>query len=255
MIRILVCLVAMVTWIAGPAYADELFKDNANGFSVEIPDRWVSVSPNVMTQINSAVAMFLKQKVSYLACFVPYGHTSAELPRIMIQFQPWDTGIPTYEALEESLKRDVKTAIGEVKKESGSTIRSVELGQISLDRKENRIVMRLQAAVRGEGTVQALSVGMLGKNGIVFLHCYATDDKFTRTVPLFEVFADSFKFAPGHAYDPAEATVTSIPRPESSRSGSFSWFGASRGGLYGGLIGGAIGVLALVARVWRRRFA
>ena len=183
-----------------------------------------------MSQINSAVAMFLKQKISYVACFVPLGHTSSELPRIMIQFQPWDNGIPTYEALEESLKRDVKAAIGEVKKETGLPIRSVELGQIALDRKENRIVMRMQAAVRGEGTVQALSIGMLGKSGVVFLHCYATSERFTRTVPLFEVFADSFKFAPGQAYDPAEATVTSIPRQE-SRARSFSWFGALRGGL------------------------
>jgi len=254
MIRILISIVVLMALIAEPAQAGDQYKNDVHGFSVEIPDRFVSVSPNVMSQINSAVAMFLKQKVSYVACFVPLGHTSSELPRIMIQFQPWDNGEPTYEALEESLKRDVKAAIGEVKKETGLPIRSVELGQIALDRKENRIVMRMQAAVRGEGTVQALSIGMLGKSGVVFLHCYATSERFARTVPLFEVFADSFKFAPGQAYDPAEATVTSIPRQESSRSG-FSWFGASRGGLYGGLIGGGIGVLALVARVWRRRFA
>src|SRR4051812_9368432 len=101
MIRILFGIAALMALIAAPARAGDQYKNDMHGFSVEIPDRFVSVSPNVMAQINTAVAMFLKQKVSYLACFVPLGHTSAELPRIMIQFQPWDNGIPTYEALEE----------------------------------------------------------------------------------------------------------------------------------------------------------
>jgi hypothetical protein len=116
-------------------------------------------------------------------------------------------------------------------------------------------MMRMQASVAGEGTVHGLSIGMLGKDGVIFLHCYAKADKFARSVPLFEVFTDSFQFVKGKEYNPADATVTSIPDPENRRKSSFSWLGASRGGLTGAIVGGAVGALAVAARMLRRRVA
>jgi len=255
MIRLTVFSLAIALWsmVAAPAHADEFYKNDTYGFSVEIPQRWVSVSPDVVTQINTAVAMFLQQKVTYLACLVPKGRTSQELPRILVQFQPWDGGAPTYEALEESLKRDIKDAVKEVKKEI-VPLRSLEVGDVSLDRSTNRLLMRMQASVAGDGTVQGLSVGMLGKDGIIFLHCYAKQDKFARSMALFEVFADSFQFVKGKEYNPADATVTSIPHGERKRnSGSFSWLGASRGGMTGAIIGGSVGAIAMALRSLRRR--
>src|SRR5205085_7844703 len=144
-------------------------------------------------------------------------------------------------------------AVKQVKREAGLSLRSLDLGEVSLDRKVNRLMMRLQASVPGEGAVHGLSIGMLGKDGIVFLHCYAREERFSKTVPVFEVFADSFQFARGKAYDPAEATVTVIPRAESAKNAGFSWMGASRGGMTGAIIGGGIGVLAVAARFLRRR--
>lgn len=243
----------LVAILGSPANAGEKYHNATHGFSVELPDRWVSVSPNVVTQINSAIARFLKANVSYLACFVPAGRTSSELPRIFVQFQPWDGGVPTYEALEEDLKTDLDKAVGQVKRDSGIPLHSLNIGDVVLDRNENRLHMRMQASVPGEGTVHALSVGMMGKSGVVFLHCYAKADKFARSVPLFEVFADSFKYDSGFAYDPAEATVTTPTRSSGGTFKGFSLPGASRGGLIGALIGGGIGVVVWAAR--RRRFA
>jgi hypothetical protein len=233
--------------------ADERYVDKAHGFSVELPSRWVSVSPDVITQLNTAIARFLRQNISYLTCFVPKGRTSAELPRVLIQFQPWDAGVPTFEALEEGLQQELPSAINKVREDSSLPLRSLELGEFNLDRREKRILMRMQASVPGEGVVHGLSIGMLGKQGVVFLHCYAKEDKFTRTVPVFEVMADSFRFDAGKAYDPAEATVTSIPKRSSERRSGFSWLSSARGGFIGAIVGGGIGAIALVARVLRRR--
>src|SRR5262249_36730037 len=141
------------------------------------------------------------------------------------------------------------------KKTSGIPLRSLEIGETSLDRSTKRLMMRMQASVVGDGVVHGLSIGMLGKEGVVFLHCYAKQERFARMLPVFEVFADSFEFAAGKDYDPAEATVTTIPHGENARKSGFSWIGASRGGLTGAIVGGGIGVLAVAARLLRRRVA
>ena len=248
--------IACLLFAARPASAADYYREKIYGLSVEIPDHWHSVAPEVVTQINSTIARFLNAKISYLTCLVPAGHTSAELPRILIQFQPWDGGIPTYEAIEDTLKNDVRQAIGKIKKDSSIPLRSLEVGDASLDRKSNRIMMRMQSSVPGDGLVQGLSIGILGKQGVVFLHCYAKDEKFRRTAPLFEYFADTFKWEAGKEYNPAEATVTAMPHSGSrDQSNSFSWFSASRGGMYGAIIGGGVGALALAARFLRRRLA
>jgi hypothetical protein len=234
--------------------AGEKYRNEEHGFTVELPDRWVSVSPTVVTQINSVIERFLNANISYLTCFVPAGRTSSELPRIFVQFQPWDGGIPTYEALEEDLKTELDKAVGKVKKEAGIPLHSLNLGDVILDRKENRLQMRMQAIVPGEGSVHALSIGMMGKSGVVFLHCYARADKFARTVPLFEVFADSFRYDEGRAYDPAEATVTESTRSSRGSYMGFSLPGASHGGLIGALIGGGLGAVVWAVRKARRRF-
>lgn len=250
-----------VAWIVSgnstTAMAGEKYRNSTHGFVVEVPDRWVSVSPTVVTQINSAIARFLNADISYLACFVPAGRTSSELPRIFVQFQPWEGGVPTYEALEEDVKAELEKAVGQVKRDSGIPLSSLNIGDVVLDRQENRLYMRMQASVPGEGTVHALSIGMMGKMGVVFLHCYARADKFPRTVPLFEVFADSFRFDSGRGYDPAEATVTTPTRSSGNGSrsswNSFSLSGASKGRLIGALIGGGIGVVVWGVRKARRR--
>lgn len=237
----------------GTARAGEMFNDKSRGYSVELPERWVSVSPNVMTQINDAVSMFVKQNVSYQACFVPTGHTSAELPRILIQFQPWSDGVPTYDVLEKTLKSELPGAVNKVKNEVGAPLRSLEVGEIALDRKANRLTMRMQSSAPGDGVVHGLSIGMLGRDGIVFLHCYARQDRFARTVPLFEVFADSFQFNPDRAYDPSLATITTMSGSSSGRRSSFSWMSSLRGGTVGGVIGAGIGLLAMASRYRRRK--
>ena len=245
--------VATCVLLSGPGHAGEIYTDKSRGYSIEIPDRWVSVSPNVVTQINHAIALFVKQNVSYQACFVPAGHTSAELPRILVQFQPWDGEIPTYDVLEKTLKRDMPAAVNKVKKDTGAPLRSLEVGDVALDRKANRITMRMQASVPGDGMVQGLSIGMVGKDGIVFFHCYARAERFARTVPLFEVFADSFRFEPGRSFDESVATLTSESGRSGGRSSMFSWMGGFRRGTIGALIGGGIGLIAMAARRWRRR--
>ena len=70
---------------------------------------------------------------------------------------------------------------------------------------------------------------------------------------LFEVFADSFQFVKGKEYNPAEATVTTIPHGERTRHSGFSWFGAGRGGMTGAIIGGSVGAIAMALRSLRRR--
>lgn len=238
----------------GSAQAGEQFADKTRGYTVELPERWVSVSPNVVTQINHAVALFVKQNISYQGCFVPSGHTSSELPRILIQFQPWDGEIPDYDSLEQKLKSEMPAALTKVKKDAGAPLRSLEVGDVALDRKANRLMMRMQASAPGDGVIQGLSVGMLGRDGIVFLHCYARQDRFARTVPLFEVFADSFRFEPGRAYEPSMATVTASSGRSGGRSSLPSWLGSFRNRTtIGAIIGAGIGMVAMASRYRRRR--
>src|SRR5438477_131331 len=80
--------IAVVAFGASYVPAADIHRDASNGFRVQVPDRWDSTSTTAVAALNSAVMRFMHQSINYTACFVPRGHTSTDLPRILIQWQP-----------------------------------------------------------------------------------------------------------------------------------------------------------------------
>src|SRR5439155_1815076 len=138
----------------------------------------------------------------YIAGFIPLGRTTSDLPRILIQYQRWPEEPVCYEQLEAALQDGLPSAMKKVEDSLPLKLQSLGENMFYLDRTKNRMVIRLRAEVPGTGTVDGISFGMLGKSGAVLLHCYARKEKFTSTLPLFERFADSFKFDKGKEFVP-----------------------------------------------------
>jgi hypothetical protein len=232
-----------------PVRAGERYRDNTCGYSVEIPPRWEEVRAGVVGTLSATASRLAKQPVNYVAAFVPRGKTTTDLPRILVQSQAWPEPPASYEQLETVLRDAMPGALKEAKSALPKELGSLEVGGYYLDREKNRFVMKMRAAVPGVGTVDGISFGMLGRKGMIMLHCYHRQDKFAAALPLYEAFADSFQFDPGLEFKPDP----SAPAGPTGHGKGVNWARGMNGGLIGGLVGGAAGALiAGLAWLFRR---
>src|SRR5437764_1401012 len=87
----------------------------------------------------------------------------------------WRTAGASYEEIAERLSREIHASVKEAEGAFPDLVKSTSVGSATLDRAHNRLLIRMKMDVGPIGTVQALSVGHLGSEGIVFLHCYAAE--------------------------------------------------------------------------------
>ena len=117
-----------LVWLAPAAQAGEKYRDAAHGYRVELPDRWSSVPPGVVGQLNTFVAQATKQSVTYVACFVPPGRTSSDFPKVLVQWLPWPGPPASYEQIEEALRAEVPGAMKKVEADLPVKLHELESG-------------------------------------------------------------------------------------------------------------------------------
>lgn len=261
--RFVVIAIALSAFVASPALAGDTHRDRDREFRVQIPDGWDTTTATAVATLNDAVMKITKQSIHYSVCFVPRGRTSSDLPRILIQWQSWPEPPPSYEAIDEVLARELPGALKKSESLLPVKLQTLEAGGHFIDQAKNRIVLRLRASVPGDGMIDAVSFGMLGRRGTALLHCYARYDKFEAMLPVFERFANSFRFDPGLAYKP---NLNATPGKEwafgpgsnsnsaAASGGGVNWDGFMNGGMRGAMIGGAIGGVIAAAN-WLRKKA
>jgi hypothetical protein len=248
---------ALILLGTAPAPAAEPYRDRDHGYTVQLPPRWEPVSAELVGGLSVAVQKLTHQSINYVACFVPRGKTSTDLPRILVQWQPWPEPPPSYEAVDEVLGRELPGAMKKVESSLPIKVEGLEAGSHYIDRAKNRLVMRLRASVPGVGTVEGVSFGMFGKKGMVLLHCYNRRERFGATLPLFEQFADTFHFDPGLEYKPdpnaaaAKSPTAAVTAARAEMRNYLLQTGLSPIAL-GGIAGGAVGLLTALAQLLRR---
>jgi hypothetical protein len=218
----------------------ETYRDAGRHFTLTLPSGWAVVSPSGLETMNGA-ANRMMGGVRFDAAFMVKGQPLGSYPYVLVQSMPRNTSGLTYEQIERELSRDFS---GEVKKVEGKladVARNLSLGKPALDRGKNRVLNRVQMDVALFGKVNGLSVGMLGKDGVTFVHCYAKDADFDRQMPTFNALADSFHYDAGYEFVPG--------KPGSL---SFDLNGALGGGARGGIIGGTAGGIVALSFALRR---
>jgi hypothetical protein len=233
---------AAIIAIAANASAGE-YRNEAHRFSMTIPDDWVEIPAAEIASTNAEVARRnFGTKVEYIAGFRQTARGFGMAPYILIQPLPNSIRGASYDELERSLSRELGTEIKNAEGAIADLGKNLQVGSAALDRSKNRVVIRLQMDVVGQGRTQTLSVGHLGAERIIMVHAYAIEQEFQGALPTFERINDSFRFDPGHQFTPG--------------SGGF-WGnvgrGAGRGALIGAIVGLVIGLFVLIAKVARKK--
>ena len=228
----LVLALSLIAILAGRCEAQN-YRDADKHFTVELPKGWEVMSKSEMAQVNSLISGRIGRGVHYDAGLRHNSARLGSLPYVLIQVMRGPPSGASYEELEKSLPIDLKEPIKEAQGRMGDIVREMKVGQPVLDRKSLCVVMRTESSVANIGVVKGVSMGHLGKDNIVFIHCYATAKEFDSSVPTFTHINEWFSFDRGYDFKPGKGSI-----------GLFSWTGSAG---HGGVIGGAIGLMVGVA--------
>ncbi len=228
-------VVGAVLAVSRPAAADE-YRNDSRHCAFEYPDTWCPITKDALAKMNALANQRPSgPKVQYVTGFQRRGQPPLSPPYILVQPVPTPKDSASYEEIEKSLAREFKTELKKVMSDANhplsAVLKDVSTGTPVLDRATNRIILRIDANVPGVGKMQGLSVGFIGSQDIVFLHCYALDSEFDKYLPVFQGLFDTFKFDNGYEFKPG---------PGSSSILGNAGGGAIRGGLIGGIIGGLV---------------
>jgi hypothetical protein len=217
----------------------QTYRDPKVHFALELPDGWEAMSSPELDRIN-ALARQLRAdgKVQYSAGFRKKGTLPGSYPYVLAQWQP---GRGTYEDVERSLavaKDSTKNLEGPL----ADIAQNLSVGSSTLDRSRNRTIHRLEMDVALLGKVQALSIGHLGAEGILSLHCYARAADFQKFLPVFEQLNEGFQYDAGYEFTHSKV-------PQASKKSVAADFGSVGGAVVGMLIGAAV-----AGGIWLLRF-
>ncbi len=229
--------IAMVPILAGRCQA-QTYRDDARHFSIELPRGWQAMTKAELAQVNSAIGGRFLGGVHYDGGLRHSAERVGSFPYVLIQSVKGPPSGASFEELEKALAVDFSAPLKEAQGRFSDVIRDLKVGQPALDRQSKVVIMHTQSTVNGVGATKGLSMGHLGRDNIVFIHCYAKADEFNACLPNFTRINDWFSFDRGYDFKPGKGSV-----------GLFAWSGAGRGGLMGGAIGLMVGLVSFFIRM------
>ncbi len=217
--------------------AAESYRDAANHFSVELPPGWHLMPAQEVQQINEAVRQRMPgSNIHYEAGFRPVDGGPGTFPYVLVQLQQGKTAGSSYEEIERSLTRELNSSIKDVEGSISDLAKNVSLNSGGLDRTRNRVLIRMQMDVAGVGKVQGFTIGHIGSEGVVFLHCYAPEKDVAALLPTYDRLSESFRFDPGYTFTPGPGFWGKVLRS------------AAIYGIIGGIVGSLAGVVGYLLR-------
>jgi hypothetical protein len=127
---------------------------------------------------------------------------AADAPYMLVQFIP---GRVSLDAVEKDLAQLTKKPIDMSKQVKAEFRANAGVQSATLDRSRNMITVEFTMSSSPTEKMRGITYGFIGKNGIANLHCYAPASTFTRELPTFQGFANSFAYDTGYEYKPGGA--------------------------------------------------
>jgi hypothetical protein len=230
-------IAAGLVFLSGGEVRAENYRDDTRHFSLKLPQGWARVPSQAVAAANNMVRGRGFGQVQYSTGFQRSGRPPLEYPYILVQFQSAPTEGMSYEDIEAQLAKAgpaMNNAVKEVKDKMSDIGKNISISRPTIDRATNRFVAESRMDVMGVGPIAGHSIGILGKEGILFLHCYAKSSDLDNQLPTFNAIADSFQYDKGYEFNPrAVRPPFSLP---------FDAPGGMIGAVVGACVGGLIGV-------------
>jgi hypothetical protein len=217
-------LAMLACLVSGGSIQAETYRDKTHHFEIDLPAGWVPMSDSELSAINGFANMRLGGAVSYVQGFRRKGTQPGTFPYALVQFKEGSINA-SYDEIESSFARELPGAVKKVEGSLSDLTKNISVGNAVLDRLHDRIVIRMQMDLPGIGTAQCLSVGHIGSEGIIFVHCYAKDNAFASSLRSFNDLNDGFEYDQGYTFKPSQGG------------------GALGGGLRGGIVGAVVALV------------
>lgn len=190
-------LIAAATTVRAEEFRHETFH-----FGFTLPPGWTRMSVEDLGEINK----FAKGRLGtdYQAGFRPVGKGPGTTPYILMQIQTADMSRVTYAEIEKEFGAGVQEGFKDAAQKLSDIASDVRTGQVIVDRKNQRIIMRYNMKVADQN-MDGISFGTIGTPGVVFIHCYDLSGNFAAMLPTFTAAANSARFDPGYVFHPSDA--------------------------------------------------
>jgi hypothetical protein len=231
----------MVVLSAGDGRADP-YRDATHHFSLKLPAGWTRVPAQALAAANAMVRGRGFGQIQYTAGFQRTGRPPLEYPYVLVQFQSAPADGMTYEEMEVELAKAgqaMDQSVQQVKDKMSDLGKDVSISRPTIDRAKNQFVAKSRMDVMGVGPVAGHSIGIVGKDGIVFLHCYTKAADMDNRLSTFNAIADSFQYDKGYEFVPGSGRLAGLP---------IAWSGGMIGAVAGAVVGGLVGVAVKLSR-------
>lgn len=223
---------------------EQLVRNSEHHYSLRVPEGWRPVREEVVVGFDRLIESQMPNKpFRYFAAYSKSPTGEMTYPYVLLQFSGTPLEGESAAGIQEAFGAEVtKEALDFTLKELSALVKDAQ-AKPKLDLANKRFVVTSSLTVPGGGRVQGISVGLLGKKGVVQLNCYDMADKFEASMPEFQQWIDSFKLDKEYEWVPGEAK-------------GIDWGQSGRSGIIGAIAGGLIaGMLALVKWVKGRKVA
>ena len=230
--RILLVAVTLALLLSPPTSAQTPYTDKDRHFRATLPAGWTFMPAALVKQLETEALRRTGGAATfrYIAGCAPAPADQVGMPYVLVQETPMPMQGAGYEDIERALGAEAKSAQGELATALKDVASNLKVGTPTLDRTHNRMYVTMNADLPNAGAMKALSVGFLGKDGIIQFNCYTTAARFESDLPAFQSLIDSFVYDPGHDFEPAPsplariATYAAIGAAIGALGGLFQWF-------------------------------
>lgn len=189
-----------------------LYRNDNHKFRIKFPVNWEEIPKNTIDEFkNLATKEGSKINVDYIAGFQLSNSEYFQYPYMLIQKINTEK-IPSSQ-LESLWKSFYDEDFQEVTQDQLSNIKPELLNDNNtkittplIDKERNMIFLNIEMNVANIGKIKGLMVSCLGKDSIIQLLFYSTEEEYSDQLPIFNSIIDSFAYEDGFSYVPNSNT-------------------------------------------------
>ena len=211
--------------------SDRIVRDDAHHFGFEPPETWTPLDAKFLDDVRAGTAEMTKPietatgeecDWSAIAAFgVRPDEDGRQTSCFMVGFQRWPSKPHSYTGIEKRFSKEVMSA-GRVLVADLAATTVPEFGDVVVDRSRKRVTQHGSMTTADVGNLAMYTVGLLGTEGIVWLHAYARPEDAAAAWPLIDGVADSFRWDDGYEFR-EDAVADAVAGPTAWRDDPHRW--------------------------------
>lgn len=226
-------LLALATTLGAAAIAfasDRVIRDDAHHFQFERPETWTRCDEKVSDEFGARFAVLTKtfdrsmKAQCDLAFITALGGPCEEDGRrsayVAAAIQRWSPPPCSYAGLARRYSKEIMDSGALLLEELPLPIGT--RSDVVVDRTRGRISWHGTTTIDGVGVVPAYTIGLPGKEGIVWLYAFARPARDEAAWTLVDAIADSFRWDDGYEFH-EEVVAGSVSGPRPWRDDANRW--------------------------------